>query len=140
MKRITFSVSGVKGKGRPRASIIKGHPHIYTPKDTHDFEMHVATVYMLQGGFKFEEGLPLRISIRVFQAVPKGTSKANRKLMEEHRLRPMKLPDIDNVTKLVMDALNGVAYADDRQVVEIKAAKWYANENSMEITVSEVSE
>jgi Holliday junction resolvase RusA-like endonuclease len=32
-------------------------------------------------------------------------------------------PDLDNVLKLVMDALTGIAWRDDRQVCEIVASK-----------------
>ena len=139
MKSITFSVEGVKGKGRPRASIIKGHAHIYTPKDTKDFEVKVATEYMAQGGFKFDEDLPLRVVIKVMQAIPKATNKTTRSLMLGNVIRPTKKPDIDNCTKLVLDALNGVAYEDDKQVVEISVGKWYGTEDSMLITVREVT-
>ena len=34
--------------------------------------------------------------------------------------------DIDNVCKAVMDALNGLAWRDDRQVVDLTATKWWA--------------
>lgn len=33
--------------------------------------------------------------------------------------------DVDNAIKLTLDALNGVAYADDAQVMEIKASIGY---------------
>lgn len=36
-------------------------------------------------------------------------------------------PDVDNLTKFVLDALNGVAYKDDRQVCELCASKRYSN-------------
>ena len=33
--------------------------------------------------------------------------------MLEHRIRPTVKPDLDNVAKLIYDALNGVAWYDD---------------------------
>lgn len=36
-----------------------------------------------------------------------------------------KTPDVDNLVKLVLDALNGYAYGDDAQVVAISATKRY---------------
>lgn len=140
MKRITFSISGVMGKQRPKAHIVKGHPVIYTPKETKAFENHVATEYMSQGGFKFDADLPLRIVIRVFQAIPKATSKAKRLKMLANDIRPTKKPDIDNIGKIVMDALNGVAYEDDRQVVEMNVTKFYGTEDQMEVTIREVTQ
>lgn len=39
------------------------------------------------------------------------------------RERDTTKPDIDNVLKAVLDALNGVAYKDDSQVVEVRVVK-----------------
>ena len=36
-------------------------------------------------------------------------------------------PDIDNIAKLVMDAMSGVIYFDDRQVVQLEVTKTYSN-------------
>ena len=49
------------------------------------------------------------------------------------------MPDIDNVLKAVMDALNGVAYEDDKQVVEVICRKWYSQSTGfLKISVREV--
>lgn len=47
------------------------------------------------------------------------------RLMDELKGRPDKKPDADNILKAVLDALNGVAYEDDRQVVEVLCIKKY---------------
>jgi Holliday junction resolvase RusA-like endonuclease len=52
---------------------------------------------------------------------PKGHSKARRSNSEPKISRP----DIDNACKLVLDALNGVAYIDDGQVYRLTVEKWY---------------
>jgi Holliday junction resolvase RusA-like endonuclease len=52
---------------------------------------------------------------------PKGHSKARRSKSEPKISRP----DIDNLCKLVLDALNGVAYNDDGQVCVLLAEKRY---------------
>ena len=38
--------------------------------------------------------------------------------------------DIDNLVKTVMDALNGVVWKDDDQVIELKAKKHYTTEHA----------
>ena len=38
--------------------------------------------------------------------------------------RPQKRGDIDNVLKVLLDALNGVAYTDDKQIGELRIARW----------------
>ena len=74
---------------------------------------------------------------------PKRTVRAEERLFAEFRLKypqakpyqcPVRLeaefwtshrgrPDLDNLLKLVLDSLNGVAYVDDAQVVESHATK-----------------
>jgi Holliday junction resolvase RusA-like endonuclease len=34
-------------------------------------------------------------------------------------------PDVDNLAKAILDALNGVAYEDDSQVYSLEVQKWY---------------
>ena len=36
-------------------------------------------------------------------------------------------PDIDNAAKFVLDSMNGIAYADDRLVVDLEVKKRYSN-------------
>jgi Holliday junction resolvase RusA-like endonuclease len=48
------------------------------------------------------------------------------------------LGDLDNLTKLVKDALNGVAYGDDTQVAEIFASKEWAHDGERESTIVEL--
>lgn len=38
---------------------------------------------------------------------------------------PLKKPDADNVAKIILDALNGIAYLDDKQVVDLGVHKSY---------------
>ena len=58
-------------------------------------------------------------------------AKANRKGEPiEHRASK---PDIDNLTKLVLDACNGVAYTDDAQIVALHAYKWEDDKPPMTI-------
>jgi Holliday junction resolvase RusA-like endonuclease len=46
-------------------------------------------------------------------------------------------PDLDNVVKAVLDALNGVVYLDDAQVVNLVATKRYATEPRVEVYIFE---
>ena len=47
-------------------------------------------------------------------------------------------PDIDNLVKIVLDGLNGVAFMDDKQVIELYAIKRYSIEPRTEIMVEEI--
>lgn len=42
------------------------------------------------------------------------------------RARPTVNPDVDKLARAVLDALEGVAYRNDGQVVELQLAKYYA--------------
>lgn len=53
-------------------------------------------------------------------------------------LLPAKKPDIDNVVKAVLDALNKVAYRDDNQVVELQIRKQYSERPRLEICIEEL--
>ena len=117
-------VPGMKGKDRPRFNIRSGK--IYTPSTTTQFERIVAQCYKAQGGNCFDDQ-PVMLSIVLFYKLPQSLSRKRKDAMLEKKQPPMVKPDIDNVVKLVMDALNGVAYDDDKQVVRQYAEKRYTD-------------
>lgn len=43
-------------------------------------------------------------------------------------ISPTKKPDMDNVVKIVLDALNGFAWHDDAQVVDLSVMKVYTDQ------------
>ena len=53
---------------------------------------------------------------------------------------PLKKPDADNILKVVADALNGIAYQDDKQIVLAEARKAYSEMEGLYITVEEYIE
>lgn len=55
--------------------------------------------------------------------------------MEAGTVRPSRKPDVDNVLKAVLDALNGVAYKDDSRVVHVAASKFYSNDPKIVIRI-----
>ena len=42
--------------------------------------------------------------------------------------KPRKKPDADNIAKIILDSLNGVAYKDDSQIVDIRIIKKYTED------------
>lgn len=127
---ITFFVDGKpQGKGRPRF----GKHSVYTPKTTINYEKHIAECYtgdMLQGS--------LFCDITAFFAIPKSYTKKQKEDIKKGILTPTKKPDADNIAKIVMDALNGVAYEDDKQVIELRVSKLYSEKEGLEITIGEI--
>ncbi len=125
----------IVGKQRPRVC----KHGTFTPKKTKDYEQLIRNNYMAQDGEFFEKGIPVQINIKAFKKPPKATTKKNLRLIEQGLFPWTKKVDIDNICKSILDSLNGVAYADDGQVVKIKASKEYTiEEERIEIEVKEV--
>ena len=57
--------------------------------------------------------------------------------MLENKISPVKKPDIDNVVKIVLDALNKFVILDDIQVTKLTVEKEYAREEKLLIKIEE---
>lgn len=120
---IQFTIPGkITGKGRPRFTI---SGHVYTPKTTSDYEKLVKCSY-LETKSKRLEG-PIRVTIAAVFEIPKSYTKHQKIEADMGTLKPTKKPDVDNITKIILDALNGVAYQDDKQVIEVEVVKHYGH-------------
>jgi len=132
---ITFSVPGeIKGKGRPR--FFNGRA--VTPEATRQKEGVIATfAYQAMKGRKPIEG-PVEIEMRAVLPIPASWSKKRQaEAMVGHEL-PAKRPDIDNIMKLAMDAINGIVIFDDAQVVRMVAEKKYGPQALTVISVKPI--
>ena len=67
----------------------------------------------------------IRVIIKFYKLPPKNTPKWQLPLMEKAVIRPAKSPDLDNYVKLILDALNGLLWVDDRYIVEMHSGKFY---------------
>ena len=72
---------------------------------------------------------PLSIHIKAFFEIPKSFSKKKKELCLLGQLRPIVKPDTDNIAKNIKDALNGIAYPDDKQFVSETVEKYYAQDS-----------
>ena len=68
---------------------------------------------------------PLAISIEVHVQIPKSFSKTKKQKALTQVIKPIIKPDWDNISKNICDALNGVAYPDDKQIVDGRVQKFY---------------
>lgn len=112
-------------KGRPRARVRAGRPQLYTPERTEIGEAWVRLCWVSQIGLTLLAG-PLQVRILVRKRIPKSWPELMRRLAERGRKRPTGKPDADNLAKLALDALNGVAWLDDGQIVDLHVSKAYA--------------
>ena len=133
---MSFCVRGEpQGKARPRFA---PGGNIYTPPTTKKYEAEILTAYRAAAakvGWKEPPSGYASMSLTVGYKIPKSASKAKRGKMLEQEILPDKKPDLDNVIKVVLDALNGVAYKDDKQVVMIHAQKYYTDNPHISVEV-----
>lgn len=136
---VRFTVLGEPyGKGRPRFNTKTGHA--ITPEKTVSRENLIAVEYRRQcGDFRFADDAQLDMRILAFYSVAKSDSKAKRERKLCGTIRPTKKPDMDNVVKLVADALNLVAYKDDTQIVDCQCRKFYSETPRTEIIIRQLS-
>lgn len=137
--KMKFTILGEPtGKGRPRFPKRGPNARPHTPEKTVNYETLVKLEYRRQcHDVKFQDGTPLDVRITAYYGIPKSASKKRAKLMEEHKIRPTKKPDTDNIAKIVCDALNDIAYHDDAQVVDIQVRKFYSNDPRVVVTIQE---
>ena len=100
-----------QSKLRPRF----GNNRTYTPAKTVSFERHVL---ILANKYRPLKPIPgaLKVELDFYLKVPK-------RLTREY---PTTKPDVDNLSKAILDAFNGVFWVDDSQVVNITVKKRYA--------------
>ena len=133
--RIKFTIEGEPvGKGRPR----HGKYKTYTPAKTKSVENNIAYFYKVNIGHYFEGYVRLKLDL--YYSIAKSDSKKKKMMKLNNELRPNKKPDIDNVIKLVADALNEVAYKDDTQIIELECRKFYSDIARMEIILEDLNE
>ena len=114
---------GPMGKGRPRARVVNGRPVMYSHKPTDTWEARAAVV--LSDAW---EGGPLEggCVVRVLALFPRpGRLRWKTKPMD--RSPHMTKPDVDNIAKIVLDAMQRAGVLrDDRSVWELAIRKCYA--------------
>lgn len=110
-------------KGRPRMTRTG---RSYTPAKTKRAER---AVRILSAAYAPSAPLSGRLSVDLafFFEPAKSWSKKKRAAALAGELAHVTRPDIDNLIKLALDSLNGLAWIDDTQIDEIRATKGYSD-------------
>lgn len=120
---IKFTVYGKpQGKARPRFT---RQGRAYTPKNTVDYEGQIKQAYISAGGEMISDTAPILIRITACFKKAK-TNKMNYLTLK---------PDADNIAKAVCDALNGIAYHDDKQITSLTVDKVWADDGIEKVVV-----
>lgn len=120
-------------KGRPRL----GKFGTYTPAKTVNYETLVKELYIMQNHRQQLNGA-LRMWVVAYFQIPQSKSKKVKEAMLKGDIRPTSKPDWDNIGKIISDALNGLAYHDDSQIVRATVEKWYSDNPRVEIKLQEI--
>lgn len=107
------------GKERPRMT---RSGRVYTPKRTVEYERKVRLCALAAGVRRKARPAAIALRVHIFVRNPRAR------------------PDADNIAKAICDALNGVAYDDDAQVVDLHARKLHAGDREPGVAVRIMSE
>lgn len=136
---IAFTIPGEpKGKLRARVTMRGGKPRAYTPAKTVAYEGGIAKIAaeaMQRADCPQFDG-PVSLEVYATHAIPKSWPARDKALAAVGEMVPTgPRNDLDNVIKAISDALNGVVYRDDGQVVRIAASKRYGAEPCVHVEV-----
>lgn len=143
-KKAFFSIDG-KPQGKARARTFYnpklGRVQSMTPENTVLYENLVKQSFIQQADkdARWFNKEPLAVYITAFYPIPASTTKKDRQLICSGKLYPTKKPDADNIAKVICDALNGVAYGDDTQIIKLEVLKAYTERQPrVEVYIEEI--
>ena len=130
--------------GKPKAQQsakfrkIKNFVQKYTPKEIVDYANWVKHSFYKEYPNHLPSELidyPLEMRIDVFFTIPKSFSKTKAALALTRQIRPTVKPDWDNISKNICDALNGIAYPDDKAIVSGSVNKYYSDMDYVNVEI-----
>ena len=127
----------IDGKPQPkeRPKVYNGHG--ITPTRTRNYEAMIASLW-LQKHYPTLEGA-IKVDIEFYYPIPQTWSKKKKEAAERFDIVPTVRPDLDNLVKIVLDGLNGIAFEDDKQIALIWSQKLYSRNPRTEVYVSRLS-
>lgn len=136
---VTFTVYGEpKGKARPKFANIGGFMKSYQTKEQNAAENYIKMGYLEAAKGVYLTGA-LSLNIMAYYPIPKSVSKKKKEQMLNGNVRPIIKPDYDNIGKSISDALNKVAYDDDKQIVDGGISKFYSDRPCTIIEIRELN-
>lgn len=139
MDAVRITIAGEPtAQGRARISTVNGFPMAYEPAKSRDWKRYASLIASEQmKGHPVMDG-PLTMQIHVFRQIPRSWSKKKQTMAAQGIVRPVSKPDVDNYVKSAMDALKGIVWTDDSQVVSLMAVKHYSENPRLEMCVRRI--
>lgn len=99
-------------------------------KNLKSYRQEVAQAALLEcRGVQFVKHTPVDVMLSFFLKRPESVPKK--------RVLPCVKPDIDKLIRATLDAMTGIVFLDDGQVVRVSAAKQYGSPERVEVMVRE---
>ena len=133
--RLVFEIEPI-AQARPRAVRMSKGVRMYDPKKTADFKKQLHLLALAKHVVPIKEALS--VEIWFYRAVQKSISKKEHLRRTTGHVRPTVKPDTDNYIKSTLDALNGILWRDDAQIVDLTAHKFYSDNPRIEIELEEI--
>ena len=122
------------GKGRPR---LGARGRVFTPARTKAYENFIKGCYWEQcDGFYFADR-PITLHIKAYMPILTKFKKSEKEAALRGELKPSAKPDVDNILKAILDALNEVAYDDDRFIYQLTIERIYSDNPRTEVIITD---
>ena len=132
----SFEIEGkIIGKERPRVNLNTGI--VYTPNKTKEYENYIRQIFKIK--YPNFEMITSRVSINIiaYIGISKSISKKDKEKMLNDEMSPIKKPDIDNIAKVILDALDGFVLQNDKQVTKMSVEKRYSDVEKLFVKIEE---
>ena len=110
----------------------------YTPAKTVNYETLIKELFIT----KYPAFVPLTgaisIDIIAYLSIPVSKSKKQKEAMRNGEVFPTTRPDVDNIQKIVFDALQKLAFLNDSQIIRASVKKIYSDQPRVEIMIGEL--
>ena len=121
-------------QGRPRFARRGNFVQTYDEPKSKAYKKIVASAAVQNRPSKLLEGA-LEVEVQIFKRNLKSFSARKHELAERKELRPTTKPDADNYAKGILDALKGIVWRDDGQVVKLVCEKFYSKRPRAEVRI-----
>ncbi|WP_286973563.1 RusA family crossover junction endodeoxyribonuclease [Pseudomonas sp.] len=140
LKPVSFLVPGEPiGKGRPRIGRVGAHARMFTPAKTANYESLIAlAAQQAMQGRELIAG-PVLLEMNMLHPIRESWSKKKKAGALSGEIAPTIKCDADNCLKAICDALNGVVWKDDVQVVNVVLSKRFAATPCVKVRVVPLS-
>lgn len=135
---VTFKVDADPvGKQRARYAKRGNFVQTYTPDKTRNYESLIKEAAIEAMGSSEPLETPVTLYLYIRAPIPKSLPKKRLEACLNGLEKPIKKPDASNVLKSVEDAMNGVVYKDDSQIVNIHVSKVYSSVSGVDVCIKE---